>query len=145
MKFNKFNVVTLFMCAIALCIVAGAFGSASADITVTKLYVWTPLRAPGAAAGGAAMKSAICRIDWDDSYPSGGEICTPSDFDMVHIAAIIKIYDDELYSYNFSRENQRLMVLEFEYSSGTDGNMIEMGAQSNLATLSTTVLAIGSP
>lgn len=145
MKLNKFNVVTLLVFAIVLFIVAGALGSAVADVTVTKLYVWTPLRAPGAAAGGAAMKSSICRIDWDDSYPTGGESLTPSDFDMVHIAAVIKIYDDELYSYNFSRENQRLMVLEFEYSSGTDGNMIEMGNTDNLSTLSTTVLAIGSP
>lgn len=110
-----------------------------AEAAVTNV---TKLNSEFKALNGQSQRFAVAAITFDSSYPTGGESLTAATYNMTRIEAVVKIYDDDKYMYNFDVPNQKLMVLNFNYDA-SDGPAQEIGNGTDLSGLNGRFLLIG--
>lgn len=89
---------------------------------------------------------AVCTWAWDDAYPAGGEAATANQLGMSTISAVIPVSSNTGgYVYNWDAANSKLMAFYADYSTTTDGALIDIAAGDTavLTGIVTTLLVIG--
>lgn len=89
---------------------------------------------------------ALATWAWDDAYPAGGEAATANQLGMTTVSAVIPVSSNTAgYVYNWDAANSKLQAYYADYSTTTDGPLIDIAAGDTAALtgIVTTVLVIG--
>lgn len=86
----------------------------------------------------------LASVDFDSSYPTGGEALTPANFSLDSIDLIVPTHKLG-YLVEYDKANSLLKAFYFDYDAGADGAAIQVANATNLSGLTgVQLLVIGT-
>lgn len=85
----------------------------------------------------------IYTATWDNSYPTGGEALTANNVGLTTVSAMIPVPSSG-FTYQYDASNAKLIAYYADYSTTTDGALIQVAdTASDLDAVVTTLVSIG--
>lgn len=76
----------------------------------------------------------VYKVDFDSSYPTGGEALTPSDLGLRNIDLVVPTSKDgHVFEYDYS--NEKLQAFWADYDAAADGALIEVADATDLSSV----------
>lgn len=89
------------------------------------------------------MRMIIATVDFDSSYPTGGESLTPTDLGLNNIEFIMA-EPNSGYVFQYDHTSQKLKAYYGNYDQSSDGALTEVANTTNLSSVTgVRVIAIG--
>jgi hypothetical protein len=76
----------------------------------------------------------VANVDFDSSYPTGGEALAPSDFKLTKFDFVVA-EPKSGYVFNFDYANNKLKVFQGDNDNAADAPLVEVANTTNLSTL----------
>lgn len=92
---------------------------------------------------GGGQRMLLADIQFDSSYPTGGEALNPADLGLEVIEAVVAVGSGGGYLFDYIPASKKLLVFRSDYPAVSAGPLVEVPNATDLSALKPTCLVIG--